>query len=276
MTDMPAETGTEPRPVPFISRVRLKNYKSIAECDVRLGPLTILVGPNGSGKSNFLDALAFLSRALRTTIDEAIDERGGIDVILRRVPKQSQSFTIEVESSLHELSDALYRFTVGHNGEILREECRIKYNDDWRGFTVYRGSVQSSVGGDGLDIGSDRLYLPITKRSGELAIPLRQMQFYNSMPKRCVGQSHLRRRPPWGLLENISATRYPIFRGAIATGSTRTSVPLFRISLALRRSLLADIRLLRCLPARLADAARQSNSDPERCPTVPFALPGSW
>jgi AAA15 family ATPase/GTPase len=53
------------RPVPFISRVRLKNYKSIAECDVRLGPLTILIGPNGTGKSNFLDALAFLARALR-------------------------------------------------------------------------------------------------------------------------------------------------------------------------------------------------------------------
>jgi predicted ATPase len=35
------------RPVPFISGVRLKNYKSIAECDVRLGPLTILIGPAG-------------------------------------------------------------------------------------------------------------------------------------------------------------------------------------------------------------------------------------
>src|SRR5580700_756789 len=49
MTDSPAEDGTAAvRPVPFISRVRLKNYKSIAECDVSLGPLTILVGPNGS------------------------------------------------------------------------------------------------------------------------------------------------------------------------------------------------------------------------------------
>jgi AAA15 family ATPase/GTPase len=50
----------QPAP-PFISRVRLKNYTSIAECDVRLGPLTILIGPNRTGKSNFLDALAFLA-----------------------------------------------------------------------------------------------------------------------------------------------------------------------------------------------------------------------
>jgi ABC-type lipoprotein export system ATPase subunit len=45
------------RPTPGrITRVILKNYKSIVSCDVELQPLTILVGPNGSGKSNFLDA----------------------------------------------------------------------------------------------------------------------------------------------------------------------------------------------------------------------------
>ena len=42
---------------PFLKRVVLKNYKSIAACDVRLRQLTFLVGPNGAGKSKFLDAL---------------------------------------------------------------------------------------------------------------------------------------------------------------------------------------------------------------------------
>ena len=42
--------GIVPR---FITRVRLKNYKSIAACDVELEPLTFLVGVNGAGKSNF-------------------------------------------------------------------------------------------------------------------------------------------------------------------------------------------------------------------------------
>ncbi|MCW2934067.1 MAG: hypothetical protein JWM19_5029 [Actinomycetia bacterium] len=45
MTADAAEDGTDaPSSVPFISRVRIKNYKSIASCDVRLGPLTILGG----------------------------------------------------------------------------------------------------------------------------------------------------------------------------------------------------------------------------------------
>src|SRR5919108_6455897 len=100
MTDSLAEDGTAIRPGPFISRVRLKNYKSIAECDVRPESLTIMVGPNGSGKSNFLDALAFLSRAIATTPAEAIDERGGLHEILRRVPEQTDSFGVAIEATV--------------------------------------------------------------------------------------------------------------------------------------------------------------------------------
>jgi AAA15 family ATPase/GTPase len=58
-----------------ITRVVLKNYKSIAACDVPLGPLTILVGPNGAGKSNFLDAMRFCRDALRTPLDEVFAKR---------------------------------------------------------------------------------------------------------------------------------------------------------------------------------------------------------
>ena len=61
-----------------ITRVRLRNYKSVAACDVELAPLTLLVGPNGSGKSNFLDALRFTAQALRFSLDHALRDRGGI------------------------------------------------------------------------------------------------------------------------------------------------------------------------------------------------------
>ena len=57
-----AEVRAKP---PFLRRVRIRNYKSIAFCDVTLEPLTLLVGRNASGKSNFLDALAFLAELAR-------------------------------------------------------------------------------------------------------------------------------------------------------------------------------------------------------------------
>ena len=58
--------------LPFISRVVIKNYKSIVNCDVRLGPLQFLVGRNGAGKSNFLDALAFVRDALEHNLEQAL------------------------------------------------------------------------------------------------------------------------------------------------------------------------------------------------------------
>ena len=68
----------------FLTRVILKNYKSIAACDVRFGPLSFLLGPNGAGKSNFLDALRFVTDSLRTSLEHAIRDRGGFLTCVRR------------------------------------------------------------------------------------------------------------------------------------------------------------------------------------------------
>ena len=47
------------------TRVKLKNDKGIAACDIAPAQLSFLVGPNGSGKSNFLDTLRFVADSLR-------------------------------------------------------------------------------------------------------------------------------------------------------------------------------------------------------------------
>src|SRR3954468_24013543 len=60
---------------PFLRRVRIRGYKSIAFCDIRLQPLTILVGRNAAGKSNFLDALAFLRDVMKVGVAEAVKIR---------------------------------------------------------------------------------------------------------------------------------------------------------------------------------------------------------
>ncbi len=72
---------TEPRL--SVTRVWARNFKSIRELDLELGPLTVLVGPNASGKSNTLDILCFISHALRRDLDSAVTARGGIVAIRR-------------------------------------------------------------------------------------------------------------------------------------------------------------------------------------------------
>ena len=58
--------------------VAVRDYRSIASCDVDLQPLTLLVGPNGSGKSNFLDALRFLAHGMHAPLEQVVEARSGI------------------------------------------------------------------------------------------------------------------------------------------------------------------------------------------------------
>lgn len=170
MTSSSAEDGAPVSPgVPFISRVRLKNYKSIADCDVRLGPLTILVGPNGSGKSNFLDALAFLGRALATTPAQAIEERGGLREILRRVPEQTGMFSIDVETAVGRYGFEIAAFRGGSSFVVRRE---------WG--SVFSGLMANEV----FDVENDRLFLPASRIDQDLDLfnRLRYMQFYSFEP----------------------------------------------------------------------------------------------
>ena len=58
----------------MLKRVHVKGYKSLADVEVKLEPLTVLFGPNAAGKSSFLDALQLLSRlGTSRTVREAFD-----------------------------------------------------------------------------------------------------------------------------------------------------------------------------------------------------------
>ena len=69
---------------PSITKVWAKNFRSIANAEFELGPLTVLVGPNASGKSNLMDILGFLGDVARLGLETATTRRGGIDSIGRK------------------------------------------------------------------------------------------------------------------------------------------------------------------------------------------------
>ena len=113
----------------LITRVVIRNYKSIAACDLRLGPLSIFVGPNGSGKSNFLDALRFVSEALGYTLDHALRGRGGINDVRRRSSGHPTHFAIRLEFRLWSGQTGYYAFRIGAKRQgaysIQEEECYV-------------------------------------------------------------------------------------------------------------------------------------------------------
>ena len=148
-----------------ITRVWLRNYKSIAACSVDLKPLTILVGPNGAGKSNFLDGLGFTAEALRYSLDHALRERGGIDEVRRRDGEGSDGFAVRIDVRLAGAS-GWYGFQIGSAGKgryvVRREECVVRSDDsERRDFFRVRGggTVTWSIPHPPPNAGTDRLYL---------------------------------------------------------------------------------------------------------------------
>ncbi len=116
-----------------ITRVALRNYRSIAACDVALGPLAIVVGRNAAGKSNFLDALRFTAEALHVSLDHAVRERGGFAEVCHRAATQRRHFGIRLDFRLTDAA-GWYAFDVGTRGDggyvLRREECRLRATGD--------------------------------------------------------------------------------------------------------------------------------------------------
>jgi predicted ATPase len=180
----------------LVTRVILKNYKSIADCDVSLHSLTFLVGPNGAGKSNFLDALRFVTDALRTSLDHALRERGGIKEVRRRSGGHPTHFSLRLEFQLGEGVTGIYGFRIGAQPrggfEVQEEECEIRKAPHLGGavntafFRVHNGKVTSSVSVFP-PAAPDRLYL--VNASGlpefvELYNVFSRMGFYSLNPAR--------------------------------------------------------------------------------------------
>ena len=95
----------------MLKRIKIQGYKSLADIELNLKPLSVLVGPNASGKSNFLDALQLLSRMTTCqTLEDAFEPpyRGhplesftfGDEGIKSLLEEEKVSFSMEVDVQL--------------------------------------------------------------------------------------------------------------------------------------------------------------------------------
>ena len=149
----------------LLTRIALRNYKSIAACDVSPAQLTFLVGPNGAGKSNFLDALRFVADSLRFSIDHALRDRGGIGEVRRRSSGHPTHFAIRLDFDVAE-SKGRYAFVVGAKKsagfQVQREECWVfpkGSNTTPQFYRVERGQVVKCSYSPAPAAAADRLYL---------------------------------------------------------------------------------------------------------------------
>ena len=172
----------------LISRIALRNYRSIAVCDVVLGPLTFLVGRNGAGKSNFLDALRFVADSLRHSVDHALRERGGVHEVRRRSSGHPTNFGIRIEFDLPQAHGHLaFEIAARTNGryDLKHEQCVLTTPEARPFFYSLRNGVVSSNMHRPPAPAPGQLYL--VRASGDDAFrpvmdALAKMGFYNLNP----------------------------------------------------------------------------------------------
>lgn len=176
------------------------NFRSIASCEVDLGPLTVLVGANAAGKTNFLDALRFVRDAVDTTPYQAIEARGGIGEILCRVPQPSQSLRIDLDLIVpygplpDQQTEVFYGFEIERGTrpgrrpvEVVWEECEVRFTRGTHKFRIERGAVSETglPGAADRHISPDRLYLPLAAvrpNFGPVLAFLSHQRFYGLRP----------------------------------------------------------------------------------------------
>ena len=139
-----------------LSRIRVKNFRSLGDVDLSLRELTVLVGKNGVGKSNIIDALRFVRDALTKGLDEAVLQRGGMSAIRKWSAKgAADDVSISLEFRYYQDS-CTYGFVLG--------------GDDKGGYAVkreyfQRGNVKNEESwelesGDFVNIVAETLLLP--------------------------------------------------------------------------------------------------------------------
>ncbi len=176
-----------------ISRVTLRNYKSIARCSIPLRSLVFLVGPNGAGKSNFLDALRFVAESLNTSLDHALRERGGINEVRRRSAGHPTHFGIRLDLILAGNRTASYAFEIGAKPkggfEVQHEKCQV-FSPEALGQEHFYEMVSGKMKAASLKVFppavSDRLYLVAAAGLPEFRPVydcLSRMGFYNLNPE---------------------------------------------------------------------------------------------
>ncbi|ABM56275.1 AAA family ATPase [Verminephrobacter eiseniae] len=90
-----------------ISRLVLRGYKSIAECDLELRRRNVLIGANGAGKSNFIGFFRLVHQILNQQLQMAVGLAGGPDALLHFGRKKTQ----ELYAAVY-FGDGSYSFTL--------------------------------------------------------------------------------------------------------------------------------------------------------------------
>jgi predicted ATPase len=109
----------------MIKRIRIQNFRSLADVTVDLDPLTVLIGRSGTGKTNFVHAIRFLRDSLNGRQMNA-NSLGGPHRVLH-VNHQNDPLAYSLHFSIAGLGESFeYRLVVRlAAGEVIEESLKL-------------------------------------------------------------------------------------------------------------------------------------------------------
>jgi AAA15 family ATPase/GTPase len=84
----------------LLTRLQVKNFRSLADVSIDIRPINVLFGPNGSGKSTLLDTIWFVRDCTKRGVDEASSYRShGIGMLWDRADQEA-NISIKIETDV--------------------------------------------------------------------------------------------------------------------------------------------------------------------------------
>lgn len=102
-----------------LEKLTIKNFKSIREQSLALGPLNVFIGGNGSGKSNLIQVFKFLREILSQNLAGYTATKGGADTLLYFGKKRSPIMEFFLEFTEDETSNAYEVKLIGTDDDSL-------------------------------------------------------------------------------------------------------------------------------------------------------------
>lgn len=116
-------------------RVRVQGFRRLADVDLKLKPLNVMIGANGSGKTSLLDVFTLLAASASGQLKAQIKELGGVDANLtlrsEEEIKKAAFLRIEIDKSVATHAPIKYAISIRPGGTTYQipDESLTQHSD---------------------------------------------------------------------------------------------------------------------------------------------------
>lgn len=142
-----------------LSRIALRGFKSIRECDLDLKKLNVLIGPNGAGKSNFISFFRLIQQLLTGKLQLYVSKQGGPDSLLHFGRKNTDNLSAELYFGNNHYKFSLEP-TQDNRMAFVGENFFLDNQGEWKPDS---GHFESGIDWKNLSPGWYKLFIPIMK-----------------------------------------------------------------------------------------------------------------